>query len=288
MNSPKNLLSRLLKLYPVRMLKDSFGPENSSQVDIIPEIIGSNTEDAIKSFACQNHNNTKQHIFLYKLDSNFNRANFIENDFPLHIEDESLNEGIYKFRLLPIIDFNVVILNPFEETTLKFYQPVTVYVHNNDLIIQTTIMEKNIDSYFPGGRRVVDVKKANSDDYIVEKVVEYFNGRYNVTLNDLNRGIKALWRNDLIDSKYAKWKKERSTTTEAMDEEYTLKEQYPEVYENLMLSPLGKTVFKYKVNDDLIAKHFTADPTRGSLSFATYPENHNQIDNVIIQILSDN
>jgi hypothetical protein len=288
MNSSIDLLSRLLKLYPVKLIKNFFNPESSNQAEIIPEIIGANTEKAIKDFACENHDSTKQHIFLFTLNNKFIKDNFVEGDFPFSIDTQLLTNNVYKFKLLPVIDFNVVILNPFEEATLKFYQPVTVCLNDKHLIIQTTIMEKNMDSYFPEARRVVDVKKANSEEYIVEKILEYFSIQYTVTKNDLNRGIKDLWRNDVIDSKYAKWKKERSTTTEAMDEEYTLKEQYPEIYENLMLSPLGKTVFKYKLDDDLIIKHFTADPTKGWLSFATYPENQNQIDNVINKILSSN
>jgi hypothetical protein len=289
MNDTRNLLRRLLKLYPVKVVKHHFDPENSGQADMIAEIVANNTEATIKAFAYSNHNYTKQHIFLYRLNQQFNINTFNRRDFPFEIVNETITDGGYRFKLLPLVDFNVVIKAvDYEDATIKFIQPVTVYVKNHDLIIQTTIMEKNISSYFPANQRVIDVKKENSEDFIIGQLLNYWNNQNIVNQNDINRGVKHLWENNLIDSKFAKWKKDRSTTTESMDEEYTLKDQYPDVYQNLMRSPLNKTVFKYKGDDDDFPKHFTADPSDGTLNFATYPETQNQIENVISKILSNN
>lgn len=104
----------------------------------------------------------------------------------------------------------------------------------------------------------------------------------------MNKGAKQIWDDGVVDCKYVKYKKSHSVTTEQMDEEFTLKTKYPNVYNEIVQTPLNRTIFKKMNQNDDICTHFTLDPTKGFLTFSIYPENLNQIQNVITKILSSN
>lgn len=288
MNTLNQLLTRLLRLYPVRLIKEFFHIEGMAQDEAIQQIIQGNTEDGVKNFSLNNIDSSKQHVYLYSLDGDFNRNNFVVDDFPLPIIREDVHDGKYTFLCLPLVNFNAVVTNPFEEIEVNFFQPIKVTVKGRSLIIHATILEKNLNYQFDNNRRVLDVVKSNDENESIENIVGFFRENYTVEICDFNRGIKHLWETDVIDSKYVKWKKPRSVTTESMDEEFTVKTQYPDVYASLIISPLNKTIFKYLLDNDDFCSHFTADPTKGLLSFSLYPENLNQIQNVITEILSNN
>lgn len=50
MNSNRNLLKRLLKLYPIKVVKEYF-QETGNFADAIESITGNNTQQSIKDFA---------------------------------------------------------------------------------------------------------------------------------------------------------------------------------------------------------------------------------------------
>lgn len=287
MNSPKDLNYRLLKLYPVKIVKEHFEPEETTQIEMLPEILNNNNAHSIHSFALENHNYTKQHISIFKLNSNFVRNTFNFNGLIIQPNQEIIVDGGYLFKFLPIIDYEVVLGDPYSETILQFYQPTSVKIIGDIIIISTTIMEKNLESYFPG-RRVYDAKKSQGEDSTVKLITDHFELSYGLVSLDINRGIKYLWANDMIDSKYAKWKKSHSTTTENMDEEYTLKQKYPQLYQDIIQAPIGRTIFKNITDDDIINSHFSVDPSKGLISISIYPDNLNQTNNVLNEIISNN
>lgn len=286
MNTSQDLLKRLIKLFPVKILKEEFNLTSASD-SLYDEIIQNKNESIIKDFAYLNINLTKQHIYIYELESDYNFSSFNSANFPYTVIKQNRTANTLTIVISPIVDFNVVLSNPFEETTIKFHQPCIVTLKNRHLIFQTTILEKKIGAYFDSNRKVLDVVKENDETETIHQIIGYFIN-YSPNICDLNRGIKNLWEHDKIDSKYARWKKNRSTTTEAMDEDYTLKSQYPDAYQSLISSPLNKTIFKYLEDDDFLPDHFTADPTNGELSIPLYPKNLNQVQNVINEILSNN
>lgn len=287
MNTDQDLFKRLLKLYPVKLVKEEFNPDETNQVEIIQEIVNNNSSDIIKKFAVDNHLNTKQHVYFYSLSSSFIRTAFNLNNLDLVLQEELFENSIYYFKFLPKIEYDVVLGSPFEETILNFIQPVTVCVSQKILIIHATIMEKNIDYYF-GDRKVYEANKTHGEDQIIQKIIEHFTNFFVVEPLDLNKGIKELWKNDVIDSKYAKWKKSHSTSTEQMDEEFTLKQKYPALYAELVTSPLNRTIFKNITDIDDICSHFTIDPTKGYLTITIYPGSLSQVNNVINKILANN
>lgn len=287
MNSHSDLYKRLLKLYPVKVVKDVFNPQGSTQTEIIPEVVAAQTPAAIRQFANDNHNYTKQHIFLYKLNTSFKRPGFNFNGIPFDPESEIIEDGGYVFKFLPTVNYDVTLGGPYEETQIEFYQPTTLIIRGDKVIIHSTIMEKNLESYF-GGRKVYEAKKTDGEDYFVSLLIQNIETFYQVEALDFNKGIKALWHNDDIDSKYAKWKKSHSTSTENMDEEFTLKEKYPELYAELVKAPLSRTIFRNKTGLEEINSHFSADPTKGTVTISIYPDDLEQTKNVINKILASN
>ncbi|TBO36376.1 hypothetical protein [Pedobacter kyonggii] len=287
MNSQSDLYKRLLKLYPVKIVKEVFDPEGTTQAEIIEEIPINQPALAIRQFAIENHNYTKQHVYLYKINAAFNRAGFNLNAVPFDAESEIIQDGGYVFSFLPTVDYDVTLGDPYAETSLGFYQPTTLTIKGTSVIIQSTIMEKNLESYFPG-RKVYESKKIEGEDYFVSLLIANLETFYQVEALDFNKGIKSLWHDDSVDSKYAKWKKSSSTATESMDEEYTLKEKYPDLYKELIKAPLGRTIFKNIKDTENINSHFSADPTKGTITISIYPDDLDQTKNVINKILSNN
>lgn len=286
MNTERDLSKRLLKLYPVKMLKEHFSTEHVSD-ELFEEVLNNNIKTLIESFAYVNLQHTKQHIYIFDLASTVNSGNLNLSNFPIPIIKQSTSNNETIIIISPIVDFKVVLSNPFEEVILKFHQPFKIVLKRKHLIFYTTILEKNINSHFNDNRGVLNVEKVNDETVIIQQICNHF-AILNPKACDLNRGIKHLWDIDYVDSKYAKWKKDRSTTTETMDENYTLKSQYPDVYQNLITKPLKKMIFKYIKQDELLPDHFTIDPAVGQISIPLFPKTSNQNENVVKEILSNN
>lgn len=286
MNTERNLAKRLLKLYPVRVIKEYFNTELNSE-ELFDRLVDNNTFNVIKVFACSKLEATKRHIYIYDLSQAATIQNINLADFPYVIVDQSRLGDEISLTILPIVDFNTVLNNPFEEVGLQFYQPIKIVLSNTHLVFYVTILEKNIGSYVDSSRKVLNVEKVNEELNTLNQVCNHFS-HLNPQLCDINRGVKYLWINDIVDSKYAKWKKHRSTTTEAMDENYTLKSQYPEEFRSIINAPLNKTIFKYIVDDEELPEHFTIDPSVGQISVPIFPKHISQVQNVVREILSNN
>jgi hypothetical protein len=286
MNSERSVLKRLLKLYPVKNIKDEFDTTHSGEA-LYQEVVESKNANLIRNFAYTNIDNTKQHVYIYYLDKIFNPDTFNPFGFPYPIINQTeIVDGI-QIIISPTVEFRVILTNPFEETIMNFNQPYIITLKNRHLTFQATILEKNMATYFEDGRKVINVEKINDETVAIRHIIDFLN-HYHPISCDINKGVKHIWHSDTIDSRYVKWKKNRSTTTESMDENYTLKSQYPDVYSELIKNPLNKTIFKYLPEDELLPDHFTVDPTKGEISVPLYSKNVNQIANAINEILSNN
>src|SRR5690242_14960304 len=89
MNSNRDLLKRLLHLFPIKVVKEYFGKTGNAE-DVIDEISVDQTGPAIKTFSRTNYLYTKQNIYLFKLNRNFTRDSMAE-DFPYPLEAEAVN-----------------------------------------------------------------------------------------------------------------------------------------------------------------------------------------------------
>lgn len=284
MNSQKEISDRLLKLFPVKSLKEHFMVNEVGET-LYREILNTKIKSVIEDFAYSNLDLTKQHIYIYDIPNN--RNNIILDGFPYEIEKNRDTDEGKNLIISPFVDFKTVLTNPFEELTIRFKQPIKIVITRTHLIFYVTILEKNISTYFENNRKVLNVEKYNDEHFVIKNILEFF-ALYRPNTCDVNKGIKELWNQDVVDCKYAQWKKSKSTTTETMDENYTLKSQYPEVYQGIVSAPIRKTVFKYLPDDDEMPEHFTVDPGIGQISIPLFPKTINQNQNVVKKILSNN
>ncbi|WP_077417835.1 hypothetical protein [Chryseobacterium sp. JV274] len=284
MNSEAQVLYRLLKLFPVKLVKEHFQINKSGEA-LYSDVLSGNIASVIYDFAYSNLDRTKQHIYIFDIDNR--DGNILLEGFPFQIVNNRDVNGSKQLIISPLINYNTVLGSPFEQVVINFHQPIKLEITDKHLIFFVTIVEKNIKNYVDEGRKVYNVEKTN-DEFEVMKAITDFWAAKRPRLCDLNKGLKKMWDDDIIDCKYAQWKKSKSTTTETMDENYTLKSQYLEVYEGIVTAPLKKTIFKYLPDDGNMPEHFTADPGIGQISIPLYPKSLNQNQNVVKKILSNN
>lgn len=284
MNSEAQVLYRLLKLFPVKLVKEYFQINKSGEA-LYGDVLDGNIPSVIYDFAYSNLDRTKQHIYIFDIDNR--DANVSLDGFPFEIVNNRDVDGVKYLIINPLINYNTVLGSPFEQVVINFHQPIKLEITNKHLIFYVTIVEKNIRNYVEEGRKVYNVEKSNDEFEVIETITDFWVSK-TPRLCDLNKGLKKMWDDDIIDCKYAQWKKSKSTTTETMDENYTLKSQYLEVYQGIVTAPLKKTIFKYLPDDGNMPEHFTADPGIGQISIPLYPKSLNQNQNVVKKILSNN
>jgi hypothetical protein len=290
MNSAPELLERLLKLFPAKVLKAQFDVPGHTTAEKIPQIVASLPAESIKQFVVDKLGHTKQHSFIYKLGRSFDRGTFVPEDLPIPVVSEERVDGNYVFTCFPVVEYDVALLNPYEEFTVHFIQPTRVVVKGRILIIQTTIMERSAAAYLPDdrGRRLIDLAKRNTEDSFVPAILDVFRRRATTEVCDLNRGVKALWATNTIDATSVKYKKDKSTVTESMDEEFLLKRDEPNTYNDIITRPLNKMSFRSLNEGDNFSRSFTVDPSNGVFSMNIYPEDPAQTWTIISAILRNN
>jgi hypothetical protein len=286
MNTNRDLLKRLLHLYPIKIIKDHF-QETGNANDVIEVVTGNKTGLAIKTFASNSYLYTRQNIYLYKLGRNFNSAD-IDEDFPFKIESSSQSTNEYSYFLLPKTTFTVYLSNPTDKEDLIFYQPVMIRFVNKVLAIHFTKLNKNEKYYYPENRSPKKSSSTQIEDDILGDIIKHFQTIYTITSLDINTGIKYIWDKDSIDCVKIQWRLPHSVNTATMDETLTFKEKYPDEYENITLRPLGKTNFIYLKDDESLCAGFTVDPSEGYISITSFPKHPNQVTNVISEILTNN
>lgn len=283
MNNERNLLKRLLKAYPVRVLKDVFDITGLSQNEVIEEVLNSNSTMIIKNFAFTNFSHLRQHVYIYNITGVMDNNWICDND--VYHNQKNIAPKSRTINLLFKATYKV--FNP--QTTaiedILFYTPVQIRIINTKLIISINIQERDATSFFQGV--VYSVSKDMLDDEIINYIVARMSLTAALTRTDINKGIKQLWEENFIDAASVKFKKARSTSIEIMDEEFTLKTTMPDVYNSLLNAPLQKNIFKLLERDDIIS-HFTTEPSIGRLSFTKFPETINSIPELIDLILKRN
>ncbi|GAB3637259.1 hypothetical protein GCM10027422_28490 [Hymenobacter arcticus] len=291
MNSASELLERLLKLYPVKILKGQFDVDGSTQAEKLPEIAAKYSADVIRQFAIDKIGHTKQHTYIFKLGVKFNRSTFDTSGLPMRVSSEFHgDDGNYVFFCFPIVEYDVALLNPYQEFTVHFYQPTRIVVKGRILMIQTTIMERSASAYLPidKQRKLIDINKRNTEDVFIPEILTEFKRHCAVEICDLNKGVKAMWAANTIDATSVRYKKDKSTATESMDEKFTVKADMPDTYADIIKRPLNKMSFRPLKEEDHFSRSFTVDPSKGEFSMNIYPEDPDQTWNVINEILRNN
>jgi hypothetical protein len=285
MNSRGEVMSRVLKLFPKHVIKDYF-KEEEAQKDALSVEVVKRIEDAdIFEFARNNLDFTKQHVYFL--------AHDIKklNDLPGHILTENTvkfeGEDVIEYYDLYDVAYKVYFQEPFEAANLMFKWPICIAISKSLIAIHFTILEKNIQSYFVD-QKVLTTRKSIEEGDIITLITNDMGKYGTLVAYDLNRGIKELWKSDIIDALEVQYLKAKSTSKETMHEEYTFKQQYPELYEDAIQAPLLKVLFKFIVDKDEYCDHFTIEPSSGKLTFSTFSKEKEHHQNVIRKILEFN
>ena len=288
MNSSKEILNRLLKLYPVKTLKESFNSKYQKMDDIVNEIIEQKSKTEIYNFGLEYFNLTKQHIYFFSHNINLDTLpdNILNDTDCFKRTSEGKSVSYFYFYTT---SYNVItdVDNPKREE-IQFEVPLRIVFEKNFVRFEFTIIEKNINSYINSSNNVINRGKTINEEDIIEKTKINLSEFGDLKILDLHKGIKFLWKENTIDALRVKYKKAKSTSIETMDEDYLLKNTYPELYDLIDNAPLEKTVFKLLKDEEKYYKHFTIDPQEGILILTVYSEGLENKENVIKKIIENN
>jgi len=284
-NTERDLRKRLLHLLPVRVVKEHF--DQTGSFEDISEHLSALPTRTLMGFYFDNFNLSRQNIYLFELNKNFSR-NSINQALPLTIHHEVSRGGMWYFSCYAKTEFSVYLDNPVALEALIFYQPIHITISGRKIAIAFTKLEKNVNSYFPQDRSARRSTVKNDQDILLKEILAHLSQTYSVSTLDFNKGIKGLWANDDIDCFKIQFKNPHSVRVETMDGTLTFKTKYPLEYAEIVGRPMGSAQWKYLRGDDYLCDTFTADPSKGEISITKFPENNNQIANVINKILASN
>jgi len=293
MNSIPLLLSRLLRLFPVNHLKDKFESEERLQDNIIGDILLKNNQQGINDFVVDNIDFTKKSVHVYSIKNKYqHKQNISSNDLGLEILSQTSANGVFSLIGYHKLKYDAIIYDQTGKKTVSifFKQPIKIVIDKFYLIIELTKVETNLKAYFTNDIDLVSSKRVIDDTHAIHAILTYFDSQFKIRPSkaDINKGIKFLWKNDIIDGKELAYRKTSSRTKEIMDGEELFKNKYPVEYKDIMKNPIESCIFRYLLENDDFPSHFTCDVSSGVLSFTIYPKAVNQISNVINEIIKNN
>lgn len=286
MNSQRDLYKRLLRLFPIQHVREYFN-ETGRQDDVNDSITGkSGYISAVRTFAETHFSYTKQDIYiLHNPRRNF--PDFDVSDFPVEVLNDVTANGERKLFCLPKITYTLLLLTePPSKADVSFFQPLQITIRGRIVIISFTKLKRDVEILFPS--TTAKVAAVNTDESKILSDITEFLQPLGSEVCDINRGVKDLWHNDIIDCQKLIRKDTHSTETSNMDGELTFKQRYPERYEEVRYLNLNKTHFKYLLEDELFCEKFITDPSLGYISIHRSPKTVNQVYNVITAILAAN
>ncbi len=283
-------LRRLLALYPVHALKEKWS-EHKRKDKILDWVVANAPRGDIEDFLDQFFSCCKQHVYSYSHQQDISDLPAFRIKDATRIVDVD-SEGSRKLLYLGKMEYHVIFTDPLKEDKIVFLWPIRLEFTGDQLLIRFVTMEKDASSYFD------EASKTISRNPTEPELVAHLESALALTALDLNRGIKTLWEADRFDGIYTKFLKAKSTSTESMKPGFGYKKDYPETYEELKNAPLGPGVFrmaKDKEQEDQDGQdyeysfdRFTADPTRGTITFPTYSKNQGDTDRFVAEIIEHN
>lgn len=285
-NSIDEIYKRMIKAFSVGAIKEIFNltEYKERQEDLVNRIVQTNTKTQIETAIFNNYSLLKQHVYVYDY-----KGVLPANYLTLHPYLKSTtkvnnNHSIYNLLFPTTFDFFNKGTNVVE--SIDFIIPVQIHRKGTKLLVFINILERNVATIISD--KVVAVSRDVKDDTILNSFVES-TIHHNVQLGkcDMNKGIKKLWADDEVDAFKVKFKKDKSTSMEIMDEDKLLKKDMPDVYKELIKTPLIQTNFKVLKQQNLV-NHFVVDPTKGIFYFSVYPQHQSGINDLIDLIISNN
>jgi len=293
MNSQEEILGRLLRVFPVKHVKESFNTSEWRQSEVIEEVLANNHVDNIMQFVEDSIDYTRQNVFIYSIRNNYNHIqSIVQNNLGVTILSQNLNQGKFVLYGYHDVFYDVKLFhhNQVADTQLNFKQPFKLTIVDGYMVISITKVDPNIKTFYTSGEVVLSTNRGDFENNLIHNILTYFDTRHRLRPSqaDLNRGVKELWETDVIDAKEVSFRKTSSRAKDVMDGNQLYKYEYPQEYQDMMRNPLELCIFRYIIEDEDWPPHFTCDARVGKLSFNIFSTNINQIDNVIDGIIGNN
>lgn len=275
-NPSPDEVSNLLALFPKRDLKNRW-PEHRANKDEMTVDIASNSEFSdVSNFVWKNLHHCKQYIHFFRHDIELHNLpdSVLPPSQPLRrTKGEDKRNYLYILRTT----YTVHLIDPYQRANVTFLWPVKVSVTEDHLYVSFVKLVKNMRSRF-GDRFLTDDGKSLSRSSVIGSLGFQMESKGGINTLDLNKGIKSLMEEHIIDAKKARVRRSRSTRTESMDQEYTLKDDLSnEEYREIQDNPLLNSRFEVIKNGIDIDK-FTCNPTEGIINFHRFSEGYDSND----------
>lgn len=279
-------LERLLGLYSVKKVSHHFGSKERTKEGIVREVVDNNNRDEIVNFAFQHHATTKQHIEIFE-HSHVDPSKLPSEPLGLpRLEKQERSASETTWFYLVELSYTIFLRDPLERTSLEFLWPIRVRCTPTILELSFTVMEKDLTSRFDAGRMVKTLRALEEKTLSARLLsgLELPDSR----VADLNRGVKSLWEDGMIDGGAASFKQPLGTTRHTMDEQGLLRHDAGERYQEMVDKPLFNCALKWTGGGDVSIDHFGAEPTQGKLHFGTFSDLGTGADYVVREILRRN
>jgi hypothetical protein len=279
---------RLLNLYPAHAIRSAWTLGNVTKERAVEELAKTQSTADVSNFAFENISLTKQHVYLLEPSPAFSMSALptVTIDDGPTLQHGERSEA--RFFYLPDLRFEVVFLDSLDRQYIDFKWPILIDIRRDLLQVKFTTIERDLRTLFHGER--VTVSRRSVDEKSILKSIEdqFRASSHRLRALDINKGIKALWAQDYIDSQEARWKKSRSTANEVMDERFFLKRDLPEMYDAVRRAPILKAQFEFMKDREQFVPHFVVEANDGVLRFPLYGNRQESSLNVIAKILELN
>lgn len=279
--------NRLLGLFPAATVHEYHDDADATTKDAaIEAVVERLDEEGLSRLVVASFGLLHQHVFLFHWeppeDEGLNPSEIFDEE-PVRENDVGREHHYYY-----LLERNYQLyLDPLEKDELVFSWPIKVVTADDHVRVHFTIMAKSPSAYVNDNKTVVKSIPYPDEDKLLDDfhATDGLIGRAHRM--DINRGIKALWDVDDIDSPNVKYKREKATSKDVMDESFTVKQDDPELYEALENKALFKTQFLLTV-DDPCARYFVVNPSKGKVTFRRYSSTTDCVDSVIRRIIEAN
>jgi hypothetical protein len=270
-------IRRLLELFPVSLIKSNWDHLRGNKTDLCEAISLEADLRKIGTFVALNFARCKLHTYILGPrgeeqpgpESVFPSADFLRSD--------SAQRKVY----LAKAKYTVLLAEPFRQEELELLWPLRVEYREEITLLSFIVLERDVRAFFD--REPINVRRHLEEKDVLNSVTSL--GYQPV---DLNKGVKALWSEDFMDAFRSKFKKTRSTTTEAMDKELGIKATTPRLYEQMLRFPMFETMFRINHPADSAVRVFQVNPTSGNVRMTRYTEGLGDSDEIVQRILTKN
>lgn len=273
----ENLSSRerLLDLFPANVLSARNGSPGGLKGAAVSGLAQGFGVDEAQAFVAEHFGFLHQHVHVFEQGPRNDPAEVLGTEAGHH---RWQGEDHHVF--IRELTYDLVVEGPLEAMTLTLPWPLKLVRGQGHVRLHSTIMARSPATLID--RPVVKAVKTPREKDLVGALRAIGIG----DPLDLNRGIKRLWFDDVFDAPAVQYKRERATTRDVMDEEFLVKADDPELYDELQDKSLYDVMFKMREPE--CVKYFVADPTRGTLSFRRFPASETCIDALIQRIIAAN